>query len=102
MVAQGPSKKVINKYFIKIEDSFLGLPESISFYEAFDYLIQSFYVFNMDFPRTLLVFYNFIMLNIYHIEAKSKYDQKKPKIDDFYMKPRDFLHKVQQYLKGGQ
>lgn len=100
LFAEGASKKTIDKYSIKIENSFLELPANIKFFEAFDYLIQSFYVFNTEFPKSLTVFYNFVVMNIYDIEAKSKYDQKKPKIDDFHMRPKDFLHKVQKYLEG--
>lgn len=80
----------------------MTLPDNTSFFQAFDYLIQAYYVFNCDVPKILIVFFNFVMINIYEIETKSKYDPKKPNIEDNYMRPLDFLHKVQQYLKGSQ
>lgn len=72
----------------------MELPVGISFLQAFDYLMRSYYVFNVSFPKILLVFFNFIMMNVYDVHVKSKWDPKKQKIEDTLSRPREFLRKV--------
>ncbi|KAL5278046.1 hypothetical protein ACFFRR_002970 [Megaselia abdita] len=98
IVAQGSSKKAIWKYFIQIGDVLLELPHQTKCIRAVDYLLRCYYVFNIEFPKIISVFFNFIMVNIYDISIKSKYDPKKAKIEDLHSRSRDFLKKVQKYL----
>lgn len=99
IVAQGSSKKAIWKYFLQIEDVLLELPQQTKFIGAFDYLLRSYYVFNVEFPKTISVFLNFLMVNVYEISVKSKYDQKKANIEDLHTRSREFLRKVQKCLQ---
>lgn len=99
IVAQGSSKKAVWKYFIQIGDNLLELPHQTKCIGAVDYLLRSYYVFNVEFPRILNVFFNFLMVNVYNISIKSKFDQKKAKIDDLHTRSRDFLRKVQKCLQ---
>lgn len=98
IVAQGYSKKEIWKYFIQIENALIELPEQTKFIEAVDILIRSYYVFNVDFPKNLSVFMNFIMMNVYDISIKSKYNAKRCKIEELHSRPRDFWRKIQKHI----
>ncbi|KAL5279104.1 hypothetical protein ACFFRR_003620 [Megaselia abdita] len=94
LIAQGPRRSLILKYFLQIEDVLVELPVGTSFLKAFDYLMRSYYVFNVGFPKILSVFYNFIMMNVYDVHVKSKCDPKKSRIEDTLSRPREFLRKV--------
>lgn len=72
----------------------MELPFGINFLQAFDYLMRSYYVFNVSFPKVLTVFFNFIMMHVYDVHVKSKCDPKKSKIEDTLSRPREFLRKV--------
>lgn len=64
------------------------------FNQAFDNLLRTYYVLNIEFPKSISVFLNFIMVNIYEINVKSKIDTKRQKIESSNSSSSEFLCKV--------
>lgn len=100
IVAQGSTKTDIHRYYIQIEGVLIDLPAETKFIEAVDYLTRSYYVFNIEFPKILSVFMNFVMIHIYDITIKSKHNKKKSRIDDPYTRTKDFWRRIQQYINS--
>lgn len=78
----------------------IDLPHKIDFKTAFAYLVESFYAFNIHFPPTLRVFYNFVMMNIFGVDEKSKKGKKKDKIKENFVRATDFLNRVEKQLEN--
>ncbi|KAL5278039.1 hypothetical protein ACFFRR_002965 [Megaselia abdita] len=95
IVARGNSKKDIQKYFIQMESTLIDLPEKTEFIQAFDYLVRSYYVFNVDFPKELSVFMNFIITNVYRLHIKSKLNTGEVKIDDLPSQSKEFWERME-------
>ncbi|KAL5278212.1 hypothetical protein ACFFRR_003081 [Megaselia abdita] len=98
IVAEAHSKKDIRKYYIQVQNALIKLPEKTQFVEAFDYLVKCYYVFNFDFPKVLSVFLNFIMINIYDINVKSRFDTKRSKIENLPTRSREFWRKIKKQI----
>lgn len=94
ILAQGSSKADIDKYFLQIGEHLIEFPCSFTFTQAFDYLAKSYYVFNIAFPKKVTIFFHFIMKNIYDVHIKSSLYPKKNKIEDNFVRPREFLRKI--------
>lgn len=69
IICVGDTKRSITQYALKIEDSeLIYLSQGISFIEAFDYLVKSYYIYNYLFPENLETFFYYVMNFIYEIK----------------------------------
>lgn len=68
MIAIESENPAIRKYKLSLEFITIDLPTGSSFFDSIDYLIKSFFVFNLQFPLMLNEFYTFIVCKIYNIK----------------------------------
>lgn len=91
---RGLSKTDPALFSIYVESMEIALDEGISFYEAFDYLIKSFYIFNFDFPSQIELVYTFIINYIYEIQYKATSPESIIDEKNFALKMKDLRDKI--------